>query len=358
MFLHGHTLADELRNEIFGFGIWLIFMGLVFILTIIVFFWAVYTSEIGRTPKQHILFFSIVSFVFYLLYSPESLGIEMDDSVETSFGSACCGTIIFAIIPLAFIMTKYNHRNDRLEALEKGLVWDETGWSFAYVPTKELMSKGWNENWEWNDGKKQWDRNSPPVIQKIDPKNLEPGTLVMARYVANLITEEGNVISHEFDTEATIIQKNDDGSYEIEYHSSLWNKIDGILREHLEVGMLLAAGTTLEGLQKDLKYKENANVGDDEILILGSFLGFDYWDSLLVPGELCPTVHVINRGTKPPYSSHRLGTSGDNRFYPAEIVRKEKYGLVINSPEFKGPSTFPVKFALSLEDIIVAQGGT
>ena len=348
MFLHGHTLVDELINEIFGFAIWLIVTGFALIIIIILLFWSVYTSEIGRTPKQHILFFSLVSFGFYLLYSPETFGFE----VETSFGSACCGTIMFVIIPLAFVMIKYNHRNDRLEALEKGLVWDETGWSGAYVPTKELMNKGWNENWEWNDEKKDWDRNSPSVIQKINPQNLEPGTSVMIGYILNINTSEGGVLSHRFDTEATIIGKNDEGFYDVKIIASLWDKVDERLRENV------SASTTLEELQKDIKYKENKIVGDDEILILGSIMGFDYWDSLLVPGELCPTVYVINRGTKPPYSYHRLGTSGDNRLYPAKIVRKEEYGLVINSPEFKGPSTFPVKFALTLEDIIVAQGGT
>ena len=346
MFLYAHTIVDEIINYIVGFGIWLILMGLLIIITIFAFFASVFFNEIARNWGQHFLFLSMALFVFYLLYSPETFGVELDDSAETSFGSACCGTIMFVIIPLSLVMRKYNYRKDRLEAEEKGLVWND--WSWAYVPTKELMSKGWNENWEWNDKRNDWDRNSPPKIHKINPEDLEPGTPVMVRYILNLHTENGDV-SHEFDTEGTIIQKNDDGSYEVECHSSLWDKVDEKLRENV------SAATTLEELQKDIYYKENLNVGDDEILILGSLLGFDYWDSLLVSGDLCPAVYVMNRGTDPPYCSGPYGTSGDGLFHQAKLIRKEEYGIVM---DWSKAHTFPVKFALSLHDIIVALGGT
>ena len=179
MFLYAHTIVDEIINYIVGFGIWLILMGLLIIITIFAFFASVFFNEIARNWGQHFLFLSMALFVFYLLYSPETFGVELDDSAETSFGSACCGTIMFVIIPLSLVMRKYNYRKDRLEAEEKGLVWND--WSWAYVPTKELMSKGWNENWEWNAKRNDWDRNSPPKIHKINPGDLEPGMPVAYR---------------------------------------------------------------------------------------------------------------------------------------------------------------------------------
>ena len=326
----GTGIVDKITCDIVDFGIWLVLSIVVVIFVVLSFFISVYFAEIARNLPQNILFFSLVLFVFYLIYSPESFGVEIDDSADSSFGPACCGTIMFVVIPLSLVMRKYNYRKDRLEAEEKGLFWND--WFYDYIPSEDLENQGWNENWEWNSSIGDWVRNAPDRVKDINPENLEAGTKVMVRYILCLDKD------HIFDTEAKIVQKNDDGSYEVEFHSSLWDKVDEKLQENVD-----AFNSTAEDLRKDINYKQNINHDDEQIFILASWLKTDYWHSL------------FSRG------SHVLAKHKDGNFYDAWITIKKKYGVgikwsVSSATDYIGK--YNSQFGFTVNKIITKSGGT